>query len=71
MGFIPSFFFSALKSDKHLMRRRNVAFTLHLGHATGDMKRRESNVGDEGQGGQRGWAFATYIFGGVKCRSKC
>ena len=23
--------------------RRNAAFTLHLGHVTGDMKRRESN----------------------------
>ena len=46
------FFFPALKSDEHLMRchfgnavyvRRNAAFTLHLGHVTGDMKRHESN----------------------------
>ena len=21
--------------------------------------------------GHRGWAFATYVFGGVKCRNKC
>ena len=27
-------------------------------------------LGDGGQGGQRGWPFATYILGGVKCRSK-
>ena len=47
--------------------QRNAAFTLHLGHVTGDMKRCESNVGDGGQGGQGGWAFATYVFGGVKC----
>ena len=61
MGFIPSFFFSALKSDKHhiyavplvAMRcmyvRRNAAFTRHLGHVTGDMKRRENNVPTESQ----------------------
>ena len=51
--FLP-FFFSALKSDEHLSAkavyvRRNAAFTLHLGHVTGDMKRRESNVPTESQ----------------------
>ena len=27
--------------------------------------------GDGGRGGQRGWVFATYVFGEVKCRSEC
>ena len=50
MGFIPSFFFPALTNTLcdatcgyAVYVRCNVAFTLHLGHVTGDMKRRESN----------------------------
>ena len=57
MGFIPSFFFSALKSDEHLMQRCHLwcgvtycgfhpapsSPTPMVGHVTGDMKRCESN----------------------------
>ena len=28
-------------------------------------------LGDGERGGHRGWAFATYILGGVKCRYEC
>ena len=28
-------------------------------------------LGDGGRGGQCRWAFATYIFGRVKCRNEC
>ena len=28
-------------------------------------------LSDGGRGGQRAWPFATYVFGGVKCRNEC
>ena len=46
MGFIPPFYFYTLcdaTCGDVVYVRRNAAFTLHLDHVTGDMKRRESN----------------------------
>ena len=37
----------------------------------GGRSRETTFLGDGGRGGQRGWPFATYVSGGVKCRNEC